>query len=62
MTEVPIQCTHIEGRGRRLTYTLSDAGFENVNNDKLNKRIDELREELDMRTLEDGEVVDTVEL
>ena len=58
--KIEIKCNHIDGVGRRLGYSLSDAGFENVNDEELNRRIDELRDEIDMRTLKDGEVVDIV--
>ena len=58
--KIEIKCNHIDGVGRRLCYSLSDAGFENVNNKELNRRINELRDEVDMRTLKDGEVVDVV--
>lgn len=62
MKEVDIVCHHIEGRGRRLGFSLSDAGMENIDDEGLNDRINELQNELDFRTLKDGEVVDTVEI
>ena len=60
--KVQIKCVHIDGLGRRLSFSLSDAGFENVDNERIDARMDELRQELDLRTLSDGEVVETIEL